>query len=161
MRTKTNIYITVIIFLCLIISCKTKQLQSNGHIVGYEKFNSKTIVYIDNMQREHIPIVLKEFYYNTLTDSDFLKPIIEISQLDSSRSVILVSKRAKSGYMYINQFSNSFVGKYLNIFYTINNDTINSKEKVIQLIILERNEIISIDTCKSGKFNEIRIKKKK
>lgn len=148
-----------IVFSCLFCSCATGQIQNNGQIVGNEKYNSKTNTYIDNLNRDDMPIILKD-YYNTLTDSDFFPAKIEISQKDSSRSVILESKSAKSGYKYINQFSNKFIINHSDVIYTLDLDTINSKEKVIHLISLERSMIKSIDTLKTIKNFEIRIKTK-
>lgn len=155
-----NIQFIAIAFSCLFCSCATGQIQNNGQIVGYEKYNSKTNTFIDNLTRDVIPNILKNYYYSTLTDSDFFPAKIEVSQKDSTRSVILESKSAKSGYKYINKFTSKFIINHLDVIYTLDLDTVNSKEKVIHLISLERSMIKSVDTLKTTKNYEIRIKTK-
>ena len=155
-----NIHFIAIVFSSLFCSCATGQIQNNGQIVGYEKYNSKTNTFIDNLNRDVIPKILKEYYYNSLTDSDFFPAKIEISKMDSTRSVILESRPAKSGYKYINKFSNKFINNHLDVIYTLDLDTVNSIDKVIHLISLERSKIKSVDTLKTINNYEIRIKTK-
>jgi hypothetical protein len=150
-------HITSTVICCIAFSCVSQKMQNDSQIIGYEKYNSRTFTFIDNLLRENIPNILMEHYYNNLSDSDFHSARIEISKNDSIRYVILESKQAKSGYMYINEFSNNFISINKPVFYTINSDTINEKNLIIKLINLERSQIKSIDTLKLNKSNEIRI----
>jgi len=147
-----------IIIICTTVSCATQRKQNaNGEAVGFEKHNSKTLTFVDFLNRDKIPDVLRWYYYNDLREQDFYTPQSIISKSDNTRTIHLKSKKAKEGYLYINKYSNDFVTNHEKIIYLIGKDTINSKEDVMRLIEMKRSEVVKVDTVNGEVYNLIRI----
>ncbi len=147
-----------IIICCVFVSCASQKKKNiSGDVIGYEKYNKNTTTYIDYLNRDDIPEILKEFYYDKLKEKDFYKPQIIISTQDSTRTIQLNSKAANKGYLFINKYSNYFITNNENIIYLIGQDTVNSKEKVMKLIEMKRSEVVKVDTFKVNKYNIVKI----
>ena len=139
-------------------SCASQGKQNiSGKVIGFEKFNNKTIILIDFLNYDKIPNVLKTYYYNNLREQDFYTPQSIMSKSDSTRTVVMKSKKAKKGYLFINKYTNDFLTNNGNVTYIIEKDTINSIEGVLRLINLEQVEIEKIDTIAQSSLNIIKV----
>lgn len=146
------------IIICTAVSCATQRKQNiSGEVIGFEKYNSKTVILIDFLNRDKMPVVLKTYYYNDLGEKDFYTPQSIISKSDSTRTIHMKSKQAKEGYLFINKYTNDFITNNGNIIYLIGKDTINSKEEVIRLIEMKRSDVTKVDTIKRKAYNLIKI----
>lgn len=153
-----KILLISIIAICFTVSCISQEKQSkNGEIIGYEKYDNKTVTSVDYMNRDAIPKILKTYYYDSLEEKDFYKPQIVVSIADSTRTIQLKSRTAKEGYLYINKYSNAFITNYKDVVFIVGQDTINSKNRVMKLVEMKRSEVISIDTLQENNLNLIRI----
>lgn len=147
-----------ILVICVTVSCVTQRKQKNSSgIIGFEKYDNKTVIYVDFLNRDVIPEVLKVNYYDILKEKDFYKPESIVSKTDSLRTVQLKSKSAQKGYLYINEYSNDFITKNKDVVFIVGQDTVNTKERVMKLVGMKRSDVISVDTLQKGKLNLIRI----
>ena len=147
-----------IFVICTTVSCVTQREQNNNSgIIGFEKYNNKTVIYVDFFNRDVIPEVLKVNYYYNLEEKDFYKPQSIVSETDSLRTIQLKSKSAQKGYLYINKYSNDFIINNKGVVFIVGQDTVNTKERVMKLVEMKRSEVISVDTLQEGKLNLIRI----
>ena len=146
------------IIICTAVSCASQRKQNiSGEVIGFEKYNSKTVILIDFLNRDKIPDVLKTYYYNNLSEQEFFAPQSIVSKSDNTRTIHMKSKQAKEGYLFINKYTNDFITNNGNIIYLIGKDTINSKEEVIRLIEMKRSDVAKVDTIKGKEYNLIRI----
>jgi hypothetical protein len=150
--------VNLVIIIYLIVSCAAqKKKNDSGEIVGFEKYNGKTVTLIDFLNRDKMPNVLRLYYYNELQEQNFYSPQSIISKSDGIRTIQLNSKHAQEGYLLINKYSNDFITNNRNILYLIGHDTINSKKEVMRLIGMKRYEVTKIDTIKGEVYNLIKI----
>lgn len=146
-----------IIAIFVFVSCTAQQNKSIEDVVGFEKYDKGTVVFVDNLYREAIPEVFKEFYYNQLNDRDFHKPQSIVSESDNTRMVDLKTKQAKDGYLHINKYANEFIANNKVVLIVVNQDTVDTKEEVLNLIKMKRTEVFSIDTIITKEYPLIKI----
>lgn len=152
--------INLLIILAFTSCVSQKKTKERREVIGFEKYNNKTVTLIDFLNRDKIPNVLRLYYYNVLGEQDFYIPRSIIAKSDGTRTIQLKSKQAKEGYLFINKYSNDFITNNMNIIYLIGKDTVNSKEEVMRLIEMKRNDITKVDTLKGEVYNVIRINPK-
>ena len=146
------------IIICTFISCASQRKQNiSDVVVGFEKYNTKTVILIDFLNRDKIPNILKTYYYNNLGKQDFYTPLSIISKTNNTRTIYMKSKQVKEGFLFINKYTNNFITYNMNIVYLIGKDTINSKEKVYKLINLKKIQVERIDTITQGDLGLIKI----
>jgi hypothetical protein len=149
--------INLLIILAFTSCVSQKRSKERSEVIGFEKYNNKTVTLIDFLNRDKIPNVLRLYYYNVLGEQDFYIPRSIISKSDGTRTIQLKSKQAKEGYLFINKYSNDFIISNKNIIYLIGKDTVNSKEEVMRLIEMKRTDFAKVDTLKGDVYNVIRI----
>lgn len=143
---RNNIYV---IILCLVFS---SYLNAQTDIIGNEQYNSlEECTYIDNLNQKSIPKLLSDLYHITLKPSDFKINSQEIDKKANKRNIYIVTKKARNGYLYVNENITNKLQKLdcssqeLTISYILNNQTISTKEQVNKLLKLKEKDILNLD----------------
>ncbi len=146
-----------LVIICFFVSCSAQQDKQNRDVVGYEKYNEKTEVLVDNLNREVMPEVLGQFYYRQLEENDFHKIQSVIKEGDGKRTVNIKSKQANDGYLYVTKCVNEFIDKGDSVVFIVGQDTVNTKERVMNLVKMKQDDLVGVDTLIIGNYKLIKI----
>lgn len=169
-----NLYIRSysILFLYLIFSFLAIAQDPTYYYIGvlkdeppYYNHSYENRVLIDNLDKDLIPNVIFENYYQS---KDFFMAPYKIGKgtIDSFQKRItsrLYTKKAKDGYLYLNNIIMDYIDKNckdyasLEISYLLDNSTIKSKEGVMKLVGLRTKKINTIVIYHDRKSNQISV----
>ena len=152
--------ISLLVFLQLI---TTFCFSQSRPIVDNEQYNSyeKKIIY-DNLIMDLIPEILLEHYYNKLEDSDIKNKNQIINTSKNTRSIFVLTKLAKRGYLKVNALISKVIEEEkINIYnskikYVINGINVVDVKSVKMLMNLKRFKTVVIIV--NTELNEIKVK---
>ena len=131
----------------------------------YYNHSYENRVLIDNLDKDLIPNVIFENYYQS---KDYFMAPYKIGKgtIDSFQKRItsrFYTKKAKDGYLYLNNIIMDYIDKNckdyasLEISYLLDNSTIKSKEGVMKLVGLRTKKINTIVIYHNRKSNQISV----
>ncbi len=111
-----------------------------GNSVPKGKQHTSTI---DNLNLDNVPVVLLQYYYYKLSNDDFFEMKMVVDTLSNKRNLILLTKHAGDGYLFINNLINEWAINHSPFDYSIDRKIVKTKPMVEKLVSLKKE---SIDT---------------
>lgn len=124
-------------------------LCANLNAQIYEPIGYKSIYYFDNLPLQIIPELFYREYYNSLGPSDYKGTVIR-NHTEKSNVVNLRSKKAKTGYLYVNGCIQDYIQQSEgeldqdSLLYVVNDEPVTTKKDVKRLVRLRKRRVLSI-----------------
>ena len=124
-------------------------LCANLNAQIYEPIGYKSIHYLDNLPLQIIPELFYREYYNSLCPSDY-KGTVKRNHTEKSNVVNLRSKKAKTGYLYVNGCIQDYIQQSEgeldqdSLLYVVNDEPVTTKKDVKRLVRLRKRRVLSI-----------------
>jgi uncharacterized protein involved in tolerance to divalent cations len=133
-------------------------------IAGFDQYNSYELcIYIDNIEQRYIPKILLELYYSNININDFVREYQEIDCENQKRNVYKYTKKAKDGYLIINETLSDKIKECcancskVQISYVYNGKIVSTKDEVRQILKLRAKKIQILSVEQDGNTKVITI----